>query len=118
MFSSKKTLLVLLLALLAITLFASVKANKVNIDINPNPVKDDAVISVFVDKDVEGTISIIDEKGIVVKTIYSGLIIEGTTHYNWDRTNYANVRLPEGKYVLELTSESKFTSVKKIIILK
>ncbi len=117
----KKITLLLLIGLM-ITLCSSLFADargEVSIDINPNPVKDDALITATAQTSMNVNIVITDSKGIVLKTIYVGDIQPGANHFTWDRTDYTGTVLPSGKYILELTTtELKYTSVKKIIILK
>ncbi len=113
----KKTLLVMILMFTVFALFAkSEKALELNV--NPNPMKEVTTISFDLSESQHVNLVITDTKGIVLKTIYSDLLAKGYHQFNWDGTDYSNSRLPEGKYIVELSYGAKFTSVKKIIILK
>lgn len=113
----KKTLLVLVLMLSVLALLA--KSEKgLDLNINPNPMKDVTTISFELFETQNVNLVITDLKGIVLKTIVSDQLSKGMHQYSWDGTDYSNTRLPEGKYFVELSYGAKFTSVKKIIILK
>ena len=113
---SKMILVVILISLVSV-LFAQ-KTDKVAIDMTPNPMKESAVISVYSKIQMDVTIVITDTKGVVLRTIYEGQVDPGSNNYDWDRTDYSGNILPSGKYILELNTDQKYTSVKKIIILK
>ncbi len=117
MFSTKRVVLAMFLLLVAFGLFAQVK-DKCDLQINPNPMKEYTVISFILEENQNVNLVITDSKGIVLKSLQNGILTKGKHAFNWDGTDYSNTRLPEGKYTVELNTDSKFTSVKKIIILK
>lgn len=117
MLRTKQMVLVLVLLFVAMGLFAQVK-EKINLEISPNPVKEQTNISVISAKSCTIMINIYDEKDMLKKTVFVGSIVDGVTNFTWDGTDNTNTRLPQGKYVVILSGDDKFTSVKKIIILK
>jgi flagellar hook assembly protein FlgD len=117
MFSFKKMILVILALVVAVCAFAQAK-DKMDLQANPNPMKEYTEITFTLDSAQSVNLVITDSKGIVLRTIFNGELQKGKHGFGWDGSDYTNTRLPEGKYIIELNTESKFTSVKKIIILK
>lgn len=116
---SLKIVLVLSLLMVIFGVLIAENKNENSLSISPYPeIKEQAVITATVKNATIADITITDLKGVVVKTVFSGELEPGANSFNWDRTDYAGNSLPSGKYWVELNTQQKYTSVKKIIILK
>ncbi len=90
----------------------------VGLDISPNPFSTETVITVNVSHSIAAEIVISDCQGTVVRHIYAGLLSAGYHQFVWEGKNDAGEILPSGKYSCDIAGKSKFTSVKKFVILK
>lgn len=119
MINVKRVTLLLVLLTLALTLFANAKqSQEIDVVVTPNPMKDYTEIICALPSSSSISLVITDEKGIVVKSLFTGQLEKGKHSFSWDGTDYRNMRLPEGTYIAELSGNSKFTSIKRFILLK
>ncbi|MDD3050815.1 MAG: FlgD immunoglobulin-like domain containing protein [Candidatus Cloacimonetes bacterium] len=111
---------VVFLSALFILLSASLFALKdsATLTITPNPFETVTKITCSVEANTEISLVILDGKDNLLKVIYTGKTLSDNDIFTWDGTNEEGIRLAEGKYVCELRFESKYTSIKKFLILK
>jgi len=117
-----KLTLIALALLFSIALFSIIESNEIlttnDFTISPNPFKTTTTITVQLTQSEDMVLQILDNTNKVVKVIYSGTMETGLTSYTWDGTDDNGIRLQKGKYDCELVSVARYTSIKKIIILK
>lgn len=114
----KKAIMTLGLLVLLGLIVSSAFAIKMELEVLPNPMYERCHISYFVDKPADLVILITDKEGKLVKNIDTSKINKGFGYYDWDRIdNEGNWVLP-GEYQIEMRTNAKYTSLKKIIILK
>lgn len=119
MFNLKKVIILVVLLTVTMGLFAASKIKDNNdMVISPNPMKDYTEIICSFDNSAYASLVITDLKGVVLKTIFTGQLEKGKHAFTWDGTDYRNIRLQEGTYVVELSYGTRFTSLKKFVILK
>lgn len=116
----KKVLITLfIMTIVCLSLFA-VKSENENLNLDVTPVEFDTSTTITV-RSLDNTdvnLFVLDTRGVIVKVIYQGSVRAGETVFTWDGSDYKGSRLPNGKYTVELAPVSKYTSLKKIIILK
>ncbi len=88
------------------------------LNISPNPFEFETTITVYSERPSFILVMINNDQNELVKTIYCGDLSAGHHQFGWNGSNDEGEQLPSGKYTCEVTDQSKFTSVKKIIILK
>ena len=54
----------------------------------------------------------------LVRHLFSGVLTPGYHQFVWNGKDDSDMIVPAGIYISEITNNAKFTSVKKIIILK
>lgn len=117
----KERLVMLAVFLLSITFCLSV-GNDIeadnNMTISPNPFKVETTITVISGETINGTINILDLNDVQLVSIYDGKIDQGVNYFEWDGTNSEGIRLPNGRYYIQYIGGTRYTSIKKIIILK
>lgn len=95
----------------------SIEGSKVFISVNPNPSTGNFNIKLQPLTHDYYTISIQNELGQKVKSIYSGNLEKGNNEFIWDGKNSAGKTLPNGVYYIELSTKS-YRKFSKIIILR
>ena len=86
-------------------------------DISPNPMYKDCEIYVAVSAPMSINIQIQSLDGKVIRDIYSGLVGKDITLY-WERTDNWGNYVPDGEYFVVLGFSTRYTSLKKTLILK
>ncbi len=86
--------------------------------ISPNPFEFQTTITVYVSTPTPMFVAIYNDHKDLVKTIFSGEASSGYHQFGWNGSNNEGGFVSSGKYTCEVTDFQKFTSVKKIIILK
>nr|MDK2851002.1 hypothetical protein [Candidatus Cloacimonadota bacterium] len=110
-------LVVGLLLLFAASLLAESKSNLQVFEISPNPMKDKCAIELAFAQETEIILTIENQRGQVIRTIYSGAISKSET-FIWEREDdYGNWVMP-GEYSVVINYQSRYTSTKKTLILK
>jgi hypothetical protein len=89
-----------------------------NLDVFPNPMETNATVSAFFLDKIPVTVYLTDADDFLVKTIYTGISSKGQMLIPFDRYDYKGSYLPKGKYWVVLSTEAKYTSTKKLLILK
>ncbi len=118
-----KKILIVTFILVMLSAIGSLLASKLiedgfSLSVSPEEFERTTTISVNLIENMEVNLVILDEKDIVVKVLFQGTLKSGETLFTWDGTDYKGSRLTEGKYQVELSGMAKYTSLKKIIILK
>ncbi len=115
----RKVALGLLMLILASGSVYAVKGQSdVIISVNPNPVYDDAVITISFSEKVVADIVIETRDGETITSFYSGEIGPGENIFYWNRTNIEGEYVPDGTYYIAVNYSARYTSTKKTIILK
>lgn len=119
-----KKYIVLSLILVILSMSVCLLANKAkpvttfDFSVYPEEIEERANIDVIVAEQMEVTVAILDLNDVVLKVVYSGVLPQGNSKFSWDGTDFKGTRLKSGKYQVELSTTTRYTSVKKIIILK
>lgn len=116
----KRMQMMLLGALLLVTLpLLATGGDEPSLVANPNPFDVETTITFYTPFDANINLTVTDpESNSVVRILHNGWTEKGLYVYTWDGTSDAGDTLEPGNYELELFTGSKFTSIKKIIILK
>ena len=118
----RRTLLMLTFALLIGSFLhaAEFTAEKslFGLTISPNPFESQTTITVYVSDWTPMLVVIYDDHNELVKTIFSGEASSGCHQFGWNGSNNEGGFVTSGKFTCVVTDFQKFTSVKKIIILK
>ena len=114
---NKAILLVVALLLISVVAFARTRGDQPNVSISPNPVKDATTITIFMPQTANVTLTIEDGQENQLHLLYEGELTAGIHNIPWDCTLEDGSRLEPGRYILHLR-EQRFTSIKRIIILK
>ena len=91
---------------------------RTSLTISPNPFRIQTTITVNVASQVFGTIKILALNNSELITIHEGKFTEGINQFIWDGKDSDGIRLPAGKYHIEFNAGTRYTSIKKIIMLK
>ena len=83
---------------------ANAKAN--DISVNPNPVVNYATIIYSTYKTDQVKVSIMDNYGQLVKTLFSGTLQSGTHSVSWDATNQSGAKVRSGIYMLNVQTST------------
>lgn len=120
MFRGLKILLIIaILFSVSLGFAGKIMANKSDaITINPNPFKSVTTIKVELPNAEVGSLKILDMDDNLLITLFEGKFNEGFNRFTWDGTGIDGQRLPNGNYFIEYTGNARYTSIKKIIILK
>lgn len=92
--------------------------NNSDLTIVPNPFKYTTTITVNSEVKTSGTLKISTLQNIEILTLYQGNFNVGENIFTWDGTDNDGLRLPSGKYFIEFSTNNRYTSIKKIIMLK
>ena len=114
----KACLMIVLLAILAGTVFADSESVLNYLSVNPNPIYKHAMITLSFLEKVNVDVVIETEDGTIIKTIYSGDLNIGTFNFFWNRLDDNGEFVPNGQYCLAVHYDTRYTSTKKTIILK
>jgi len=85
------------------------------IQVNPNPVKESAVLSFSTSRDLNLEIKLLSLSGVVVKSIYKGSISAGEFRLNWQPVDDFGSKLPSGVYLVSIISDGQSIARKVII---
>lgn len=86
-------------------------------DIVPNPMEHLCQITVSVDRPMTLNIRIEDTKGQTVKNLHYGHVIRGIS-LSWDRFDNNGNYTPKGTYRVVVSTNDRYTSTLKTLILK
>lgn len=116
----KKVLPILaLLSLLVVSVFANSNSQAINIQITPNPFsKIVAISSSSIHHGMNAIVTITDSKDQLVKTIFNGNVKSDFLQTSWNGTDDNNVKVKAGKYFVNITTNSRYLALKKVVILK
>ncbi|HNT52066.1 MAG TPA: FlgD immunoglobulin-like domain containing protein, partial [Candidatus Syntrophosphaera sp.] len=112
--------LITLLSLMALASFAlnARSTGVVNqIEFNPNPMEKYTTITIILNQPASIGVNVETETGTVIKTLYWGQA-EGQIQFGWDRLADNGTTVPSGSYVLVVNFDTRYTSIKKTLILK
>jgi hypothetical protein len=117
----KKTMLILalmaMLMLIATAGYAYKGSPIESFDITPNPMFKECVISLAVSVPLNINVQIQSCDGKVICDLYEGFVGKDI-YLNWERTdNYGNY-VPDGEYFVVVNFSTRYTSLKKTLILK
>jgi flagellar hook assembly protein FlgD len=113
-----KSVLALLLLAFSASIFASTQESLSSFEISPNPMDKNTTVTLHFSQRVDVTITIEDGSGAVVKTLFSGDVVAGFYEYHWNRLSDTGYYVPAGKYYVNVSYQSRYTSTKKTLILK
>ncbi|MEN6446055.1 MAG: hypothetical protein ABFC98_08475 [Candidatus Cloacimonas sp.] len=117
----KKTMLTLALVAVLIMIAGAAYALRNSpirvFDITPNPMDKECSITVGVTTPQNITIQIKAKDDELVREIYSGPVYKDIS-LTWNRYDYLGNFVPAGDYTVILSFDSRFTSLKKTLILK
>ncbi len=121
----KKMLLISLLVIALSSMFIILNAydtgntdTNCNFSMYPNPMETVGTVCAYFTERMPISISLLDNNDEIVKTIYSGSSIRGQMLIPFDRIDSKGNTLPNGKYWVSLSTNAKYTSTKKLLILK
>ena len=98
MINIKRVTLLLVLLTLALALFANSKlTQEIDVVVTPNPMKDYTEIICALPSTSSISLVITNEKGVVVKSLFTGQLEKGKHSFSWDGTDYRNMRLQIGR---------------------
>lgn len=86
-------------------------------DIAPNPMENECLISITIDRPMQLNVQIQDSKGAVVKNLHYGYVVNGL-RLVWDRYNNNGQYTPNGTYKVVVSTNDRYTSTMKTVILK
>ncbi|HPV15392.1 MAG TPA: FlgD immunoglobulin-like domain containing protein [Candidatus Cloacimonadota bacterium] len=111
--------LVAMLALLVLVVgLSAIKVTFLrSFDIEPNPMDDHCRIGITIDRPMELNVRIEDTKGTVIKNLYYGHVLRGLT-LTWDRYDNNGQYTPKGVYRVVVSTNDRYTSTMKTVILK
>ncbi|MCD4828294.1 MAG: T9SS type A sorting domain-containing protein [Candidatus Cloacimonetes bacterium] len=113
---NKTMIFVIALMLVSVCAFAA-NRGEATFTISPNPVDEVTTITVFLPANTTISLTVEDNRGTILHTLYTGALSAGVHNFEWDGTTEDGERLAPGPYTVDLQDE-RFTSVKRIIILK
>ncbi len=109
----------MLFSLLAISVFASSNSQAASIQIIPNPFTNSVEItSTSIHQGMNAVVTITDSKENLVKSIFNGNVKSKFLKVVWDGTDNDNVKVKSGKYFVNITTNSRYLALKKVVILK
>jgi flagellar hook assembly protein FlgD len=114
---SRNYVLVLVLLTVVVALVAGPRID-LSLNIYPNPFKTETNIVCGIPSPTMVSVVIYQKPGLILKTVHRGYCSEGVYSFTWDGRNDNGNLLPKGSYTCDLTVQGRFTSVKKIIIMK
>lgn len=85
--------------------------------ISPNPMLKLTTIYLNFDSPISVNVNVINEHGINIKNIYSGYCGKQSS-FIWERDDNQGNFVPSGTYYVTVSSNSRYTSIKKTLILK
>lgn len=109
---------VLLLIAFASMAAAILQESMTSFEVSPNPMDHMTTVFLTLSQKVIVTVTVENNTGAVIKTLYSGDLNAGSYQIPWDRFSDAGVYMPNGKYAVNVTYSGKYTSTKKTLILK
>jgi hypothetical protein len=83
---------------------------------NPNPLRDNTVITYWAKQSGHVKITITDIKGILYGTLLDCQTMAQMGQFRWDRTASGNARIPAGTYILRLTINDVLQESLKIVL--
>lgn len=86
-------------------------------DIEPNPMERQCNIYIRIDQAMQLNVHIEDAKGMVIKNLHWGHV-ENELNLVWDRYRNDGQRTPNGTYFVVVSTNDRYTSTKKTLILK
>ncbi|MDY0151276.1 MAG: hypothetical protein RBS43_03265 [Candidatus Cloacimonas sp.] len=89
----------------------------VNFVVSPNPMDKQCTISISFKEAVNISLQIQTDGGEVIKDLYSGYVSKNL-NVDWDRLDKRGLYVAEGKYVVVVSYDVRYTSTKKTLILK
>lgn len=109
----------MLFSLIAISVFASSNDQAVNIQLIPNPfTKVVAISSSSIHQGMDAVVTITDAKDNLIKTVFNGNVKSNFLQTSWNGTNLNNEKVKAGKYFVNITANSRYLALKKVVILK
>lgn len=113
----KQVLFALLLMVLVIGVCAQ-KLKEVDIfEVSPNPMYRYTVVYLNINRPMQVSIRVEDERGNPVKTIFEGVCTKSSS-FTWLRDMDDGECAPNGSYYVIVAGEGRYTSTKKTLILK
>ena len=86
-------------------------------DVVPNPMESQCMISITIDRPMQLNVQIEDMKGNVVKNLHYGHVARGL-RLAWDRYDNNGQYTPNGVYKVVVSTNERYTSTMKTVILK
>ncbi|GCD78651.1 hypothetical protein JCM31826_21330 [Thermaurantimonas aggregans] len=83
-------------------------------DVFPNPFSRETNFIVYALRSVRATVSIINRNGQIVRILYNAPLSEGYNYITWDGLDEKGAEMPEGMYIMQITS-GKTTVAKKVL---
>jgi hypothetical protein len=118
----KKMIQTAILILAFLSVFLMIYANEIettfNLEVFPNPMESYGTVSAFFTDKIPISVVLTDTNDLLLKTIYVGVSEKGQMLIPFDRIDDKGLNLPKGKYWVVLSTNAKYTSTKKLLILK
>lgn len=113
----KKVLFALLLIVVIFGVYAE-KLKEIDVfEVSPNPMYRYTVVYLNISRAMEVSVRVEDERGNPVKTIFEGFCDKNCS-FTWLRDLDDGTYAPDGTYYVVVSSDSRYTSTKKTLILK
>ncbi|MFP4460211.1 MAG: FlgD immunoglobulin-like domain containing protein [Candidatus Zixiibacteriota bacterium] len=93
------------------------KANRFNSSVSPSPAKQASTVEYDLDKADYTEIKVYDTNGKLIKALYSGDQKEGRHSVRWDGKNSSGEDMPNGAYLVKISS-GNHSETQKIILMK
>jgi len=110
--------LAILIASMFVIIYASTNNDSYHFDVYPNPMESNATAEAYFCDKIPITITLTDMNDVVVKTIYNDMSVKGQMLIPFNRYTEKGEYIEKGKYLIVLTTNAKYTSTKKLLILK
>ncbi len=111
----KKTLvLAIMILMIGVVAYAS---EGMGISITPNPFKATTSIQIYLPEDASINLAIENNKEEVLAVLFTGELAAGFHSFTWNGSGEDGNRLAPGRYWVHLQG-ARFTSIKRVIILK
>ena len=114
----KRTLLFAgILLFLSLGMMTQKAENLLNFDISPNPMGKYCEITLEFAEETPITLTIMNEREEVIRTLFSGTVYKSMS-LTWERDDALGNIAPSGTYFVVVNCQSRYTSIKKTLILK
>lgn len=82
----------------------------------PNPFNPEARVSLYLPKSGEVTLDVYNLRGQLVKTLYNGVLSQGTHSFSWDATDEHGINQASGIYIFRLSNPGELQTRRAILL--